>query len=305
MTSCGGKSITESRIPAENWDAYLPVFPSPSHPPFGAEPLRLEKNARMRKNSYVNTLRNYRVPLVLLKRFDDKKKIASHRLTPQSLEILRTACGLGLHRPISHDPPLVPRACDFTPHIPLPTSSRLQNSPPAYETHAGYEAQEHHIQHQLYGASARLPGLYVDPERQPLWPHSASSSPARRFNLGIPSRSPWETESGYRGADHSHIDAPSSSSRVCWNLLKAVVIYLSLCTALCLLALLGYGLFLGVMWLVHGLVAVVVVAKEDIAAFGRAVARPVMAVGRGIGAGARAVAGFVGRIVQWVRGVMG
>ena len=76
------------------------------------------------------------------------------------------------------------------------------------------------------------------------------------------------------------------------------------------MALLGYGLFLAVMWLVHGFVALLIAIKEDIVAvagkvatFGRAVARPIIAVGRGIGACGRAVAGFVEGIVDWIRRV--
>jgi hypothetical protein len=75
-----------------------------------------------------------------------------------------------------------------------------------------------------------------------------------------------------------------------------------------LLALLGYGLFLGAVLLIRGLMTVMAAIGADIAAliryiatFGDVIASPFIAIGRGIGAFGRAVAHPIEAIIHWIR----
>lgn len=92
VTSFGGQSI-ETKIQRRFWSFY-PIQPAPGHPLSEVEPLRLENNARMKKNSYVRALESYRISVVLLGKYDNKTAISFRRLVPESLDRVRAACDL-------------------------------------------------------------------------------------------------------------------------------------------------------------------------------------------------------------------
>jgi hypothetical protein len=252
----------------------------------------------MRKLSYVNTRCNYRVPLVFLKNYDRNQIVSSHRLTAQSLEAVREACDLSLlYGSLSQQP----RARNPSRNV-LETS-RLPTLP-QYVSYALPKELGRQTSEDLAGSSRPFPNE-IQPLLAPPLPTSRSCVSHQEYGQTMPP--PWGGHYAHRQV-YRHYGEQSPPHRSLWTLLRAVLVTIALCFGFMLLGLLGYYLCLGVALLVRGIIIFLRAVKADIVAvaeyvtsFGRVIAVPFIAVGRGAAAFGRGVGHLVEVIVRGVR----
>jgi hypothetical protein len=304
MTSFGGKNIAESGVDEYHWKSYLPIHPTPCHPLLREQPLHLEDGAKMRKLSYINTRGTYRTPLVLLEKYDRTREVFSHRLTYQSLEALGTACRLpSLYA--SRDEQSATR--DSLPCNIVQASSRPPLSPLIYCYTPSKEPAQN--------AFGDLPGPSSPhaTEQQSLLLPAVSASRSYVSHTGVHSMtSPrWQ---GYYDLSHvrGHYVGEPPKLRRSLNILRTLSICLVCCMGIMLPGLLGYYLFLGIRLLFRHIVIVQTAAKAHILAianhivsFGRAVASPFIAVGKGVAGYGGRVAHLVEVIAPWAKQLKG
>lgn len=308
MTSCGGKNIKMSKINPSDWHSYLPVQPTPSHAPCFTEALSLQNNAQMRKRSYIDTRDSYRISLVLLAKYDEwDKEISSRRLTPESLEIVRAACGY----PYLHNRNQRHAELDTIPElhhiIPQPSSNRL-------------------VYHHLQAVTARYivdgnPESYrlLANEEQPLLPIPTTSRSHASQAQTLPSRqSQFQTRRNLGASYHDPVgtyDYPMherSRTSLHWTIIRSLFACLGLFICVALLCLLGYSLVLGIAWLVRAYMTLVTTIKADIIIVGRyiagiwtAITNPFVAIGKGLATAAKSVVHLLQEIVRWARQLRG
>ena len=151
ITSRNGEDINKSSMPMSSKIHYLPIYPRGINGALPGTELRLENDQRMRKLSYVNTSRCYRLPLHMMRLYGDDMPIHRYRLDAESLHtvLLRTSATQQQQKlkqgpPNSEQPPssiesAIPPARQTTPLLaaPLPTNlmdaairANLENHPP-------------------------------------------------------------------------------------------------------------------------------------------------------------------------------
>ena len=279
-----------SKIDRKYWHFYLPVQPTPRHPSYTTEPLSLEKNKKLRKLSYIDTRRAYRISLALLKRYDDlEKDISSHRLTPESLKIVKTACGLAPSLKIKSRHPVT----DATPKIPS------INPRPSSKQHTCNHLHAAATEYNVEGNTERY-RVFAD-ERGPLLPVPITS---RLQNSQAQFPPAWQS------LYQPHPDlAATNYCRIYRGpkpILNALLTLLFLCACVILPAALGYTLFHGITWvfsvfatLLTTLEAELVRLGHHIAHISGCIASPFITTREAISTGWRNVVHISKEVVQW------
>lgn len=240
MTSLGNKSLPESKVKQPDWRYYFPIHPTYTTGDVHSinKPLHLEGNAKMRKFSFVDTMKSYQVHLPLLRKFDVRADVGGHCLTRRSLERVRTASGF---------PALSSQTCDqqltrgytiptFTRISPLPSSS-LQGVPCSRENF-GQNTVERNGGHWL-------PTDELEPLLAPTHTLERSERSCIANNAQIRSR--WaEYDQARRPQDDSMQESPAA--RVFINILKTLLVGGML---LIIVGGIGYGLSLVISRLLH------------------------------------------------------
>ncbi|KAF7505886.1 hypothetical protein GJ744_012421 [Endocarpon pusillum] len=295
MTSCGDRKITMSTIHRKNWHFYLPIQPTPSHPACTAEPLSLENNKQLRKLSYINTGQTYRIPLVLLKTYDDLEKgISSYHLTPESLETVKTACGLASSTRTKSRDPVIYATPKITSTTPRPSSTQhIHNHLHAAATESNVEdntgryrvpADEHEpllpvpVTNRLQNSQAQFP---------PAWPGQHQTHPGRVAN------------------DHYHVYRRPKKTHY-EPILRALLTLLCLCTCVVVLAALGYSLFLGIRWVFRIFTSLVTAIEAELVRLGHYITHvgeyivsPFIIIGKAVSAGWKNLVHVLKEIVRW------
>lgn len=295
MTSCGNTNIISSKIDREYWHFYLPVQPTPIHPPYVVEPLSLENNIQLRKLSYIDTRQSYRVSLVLLKKYDDlDAKISSYCLTKESLETVRRACD-ALSSPKTK--PQLP-ATEAVPTIPLTAPL------PSPEQHV-YNHLQAAVTHYNVEGNTRRYRVPAD-EHEPLLPIPVTS---RLQNSQAQSPPAWQFQyqTHHSLAATKYYSVHRRSDKTNWKpLLSALLKFLCFCACVMLLAALGYGLFLGITWVFNVITTLVTTIQAGLVRLGHyithiagLIAGPFITAGKAISAGWENVVHVLKEIVRW------
>ncbi|ERF76392.1 hypothetical protein EPUS_06950 [Endocarpon pusillum Z07020] len=295
MTSCGDRNITMSRIDRKYWHFYLPVQPTPSHPSYTTEPLSLENNKQLRKLSYINTRRTYRISLALLKRYDDLEEgISSHHLTPESLETVKTACGLAPSPRTESRDPVIYATPKTPPTTPWPSSKQ-------------------HTHNLLYAAATEYnvednTGRYRVPadEHEPLLPVPVTNT-LQNSQAQFPPAWPGQhqTHQGRVANDYYYVHRRPKKTHY-EPILSALLTLLCICACVVLLATLGYSLFLGIMWVFRVFTSLVTTTEAELVRLGHYIAHvggyivsPFITVGKAVSAGWKSLVHVLKEIVRW------
>jgi hypothetical protein len=276
----------------------------------------------LRKPSYINIRKSYRINLVLLKKYDKLRPISHFRLTAKSLDAVRTACDLPCRlTPNSNDGTVALISTAGPPQFcHVATISRKPYPKPLWQEHPGYTRPEIHNQQQYSlprvvptysltsyhteNALHHMPKGHPLPsaERQPLLPLPTPGRPARSpwvMSLSRPF-SPTLNRSGDTGFDPIW-EAPDRQTR--WTIVRAVLAWGYLCMGLAFLGLVGYFSYLGALKIVQAIVAFSTALKAEINAIVPYITKIVNAVvhtfnivGRGLAAFGRGFA-HLGRMI--------
>jgi hypothetical protein len=299
VTSFGGNNIIPSYIHQRYRSSYLPIYPADPDASSSNEVLRLENGVRMRKNSYVNTRGNYQIPLAVLVEYDRNLHASSHCLTYKSLEVVRAACGLPSLR--SHDRTQRPAEIIAMPDL-------LQVTPTPPTRIQSYTHVQRQVTSNTIGGIPRPSGIPA-PEQEPLLLAALEARRSQAYRVEV--RSLRQSE---RQEYHQHLRMQRNQMndardmRAYWTILRAVLVCILLCMGILLLAVLGYGIFVSILWLAHSFKVLLITIQADIVAAGHhiagacsTVASPFIAVGKGIAACGKAVPHLADAVVRWIR----
>lgn len=233
----------------------------------------------MRKDSYVNTRDIHLTPLVLLEKYARHEVVYSHCLTPESLEIVRLACGLASVHKRGRQLALADASYNLD-----------QTVPEAISRWPVYLRAEEIPARRTFDNAPRSYRQLVSEQQALLRDVPATNIPQNFYQVYTPElRLPQSQQHAeaelIRSLERLQVPDVTFRSMFLWFLTACFLLYMSVM----LVGFLCYEAFLGITWMIYAFISLLATVGANILAFGHyiahggaVIARPIIVVCKGL-----------------------